>query len=637
MIAETITTESAIKTNINKLIQVALYARQIVKKVDVYLEWNTALTTIDYLGENKLSMERYAIHNGQRKLFNALLLFMTEFHDQSSDVVYLGAYPGFNIQIVARCFPNHKFYLYDLKPIEMNLPNVITIKERVTTETRFRVKEGECILFSDIRSDEGMDKEKSVENDQKLQLQIVDLLKPKAFCLKFRIPFYEDKGIKKTADDKGVKKTVDYQYTTGTICIQPYAPQQTTEVRLMSQFTIDKKTYSLREHENKMFYINTVLREWQPCEVIPGVIGGDDCFDCALEENICTKYIERYGHTVQSLIDDIRLRVGTIGLLDVVSFRNYISLFHPTLSISRNEHKSERINPYLSIKEVDILDIFANIYHEWVGFEETVTAKDIKAWFTNRNNNEALLLRSLTHSSVNSVENYEQLEFVGDGILSGETRFYLLNRYSASGVHDYSTLYNYLASKEFRSEEIEKKLNLTKYLDIEHHGLITDKVKDDLVEAFFGMTRILFDRNIGRGFGSRVITNIVSKLLDTVDMQLMIDKAMSKKTLLKEELERLYPSSDFSKMFHSSKEGNVVKVVIKTGDNVILYNTPQVDINQTKAETIASDIALKALTMGNSKAKIKELRIYRRNTPLVIPKENPQNKCIKCMLRSTDV
>ena len=111
--------------------------------------------------------------------------------------------------------------------------------------------------------------------------------------------------------------------------------------------------------------------------------------------------------------------------------------------------------------------------------------KKIKINFKNKD----LLIKSLTHKSFNSEQNYEKIEFLGDRVLGLVMAKKLLEIYpdEKEGILDkkFATLVN-----KKTCLQIAKKLNLQKYIltlsSINKKVLIEDKVLSDSCEALIG-------------------------------------------------------------------------------------------------------------------------------------------------------
>ena len=141
-----------------------------------------------------------SIHLGQRKLFNALMAFLTQYAEQNDTVIYIGAAPGNNIQAMINIMQKIKFklkwVLYDSNEIKVKEQDNVSIRKKYFTSKEIESllqTEKNILFFSDIRSSDGGSKtEEHVRNDMELQRTFVTQLLPKlrAFSLKFRIPFY---------------------------------------------------------------------------------------------------------------------------------------------------------------------------------------------------------------------------------------------------------------------------------------------------------------------------------------------------------------------------------------------------------------------------------------------------------------
>ena len=81
--------------------------------------------------KTRKSEVKTTVHWGQRKLALALIEFLTLYWDirkvSEPKVVYAGAAPGINIEIVSDLFPLIKFHLYDPSPILATPRNNIII------------------------------------------------------------------------------------------------------------------------------------------------------------------------------------------------------------------------------------------------------------------------------------------------------------------------------------------------------------------------------------------------------------------------------------------------------------------------------------------------------------------------------
>ena len=223
----------------------------------------------------------YRIHLGQRKLLMNEIIFLTKYATLSNLIVYAGAAPGIHIPFLLELFPKLKFELWDPAPFAIKENNRIKIYNDYFTNESAKKYIGQNILFvSDIRS--GSDKmsyeefEKQVEINNNYQVDWINIIKPIMSMLKFRIPF--------TIKEK-------YNYFDGTIYLQPWAPIDSAETRLI---TDGKKMilYDPLEYENKLYYFNNIVREYQfinhNIQTINGIC---HCFDCSYEIDAWKNYI----------------------------------------------------------------------------------------------------------------------------------------------------------------------------------------------------------------------------------------------------------------------------------------------------------------------------------------------------------
>jgi len=96
-----------------------------------------------------------------------------------------------------------------------------------------------------------------------------------------------------------------------------------------------------------------------------------------------------------------------------------------------------------------------------------------------------LLKRALTHSSIDNINSYERLEFLGDSIINNIVSDYLFNKFSSDSESDLSKKRVQLVNKKHISR-ISKSLNLYKYLSIEKNITISNRIHCDIYESIIG-------------------------------------------------------------------------------------------------------------------------------------------------------
>ena len=188
-------------------------------------------------------------YKGQRKLLIMLLDFVNNTHHLSNTIVYAGAADGTNIGVVAELYPKHQFHLYDPRPFNVAPRPNIHIHQGYFTDDDARSYFDKPVLFvSDIRTMNNANFEEAVRFDLDLQKRWVHLMVPAASCLKFRIPYDQQK----------------LNYFDAPIQLQPWTKPQSNECRMwvpgfnaQNQRCLPQdKTYTLQEFEDKMFYYN---------------------------------------------------------------------------------------------------------------------------------------------------------------------------------------------------------------------------------------------------------------------------------------------------------------------------------------------------------------------------------------------
>lgn len=506
-------------------------------------------SNICYLS-NCCNNKRTALHSGQRKLFNALLYFLTKYAKDGDICVYIGSAPGDNILAIAEIFPTLTFRLYDPKKTKQtNLKNVIIVTNEKGDGSKFTnltIKElfpekNRILLFSDIRNtdNKGNITEVIVHSDLEIQKEWVKDLQPKAFCLKFRIPYVDSKKV----------KTTSISYFDGFGLLQPYSPQTTTEIRLMNSGVPKMITWGLNEHENKMFYINTILREWAFYENVDNdVIGGDNCFDCALETFLCKSFLESDLST-----SALRLIKPFQGKTNISKLRNWISNFDkmrlqlppkPKIQNDFNHirfeplytrphgtlpHQSRDIIDFLNVTDpikllVDILIKRGKINKPQIEIVSILkTYKD-------------LIYEAITHKSMNSTHNYEKLEFRGDRILSNCLADYFYEKTDTSDISVLNGLLSAFTSGEVAIELFANRLGLKQIVVIneEETDCGLDKAVEDVFEAVLGAINKIFDSKYRKGIGMMVCYNIIESILNEIDFENFKYKIFPPKTELKE-------------------------------------------------------------------------------------------------------
>lgn len=239
-------------------------------------------TELDYHVHTKRMLHR--IHIGQRKLLLNEIIFLTNHGHLSDTVVYAGAAAGIHIPLLSRLFPKHKFILWDPARFAIQPTDKIEINNDFFTHEVAK-KYNKVLFISDIRS--GSENQSFEEFEQEVitnndwQRDWVHIMKSPMAMLKFRVPF--------TAKSA-------YKYLAGEIYMQPWAPVDSAETRLITDGTQETE-YDVHDYENRTFYLNNVTREFTyfahdiPTTRVHGLC---HCYDCAYEIWIWRHYFTSF-------------------------------------------------------------------------------------------------------------------------------------------------------------------------------------------------------------------------------------------------------------------------------------------------------------------------------------------------------
>lgn len=213
--------------------------------------------------------KRNTLHRGQYKLYLSEVDFLTDYARYNSLIIYVGAAAGHHINDLYDDFKhlNLRYHLYDTNYFDPNLQtkeNITLFHEYFTTDHCKNYKDYKDILFiSDIRNMEVLTSSVDVvPDDMKFQMEWVLNIEPRACMLKFRLPYDSD---------------IPIEYIDGEIRLQAYAPNSSTECRLVAAKPYKLKKYDPRDNENRMFYLNKMIRQWYD-------------YDVFLEKYILNKY-----------------------------------------------------------------------------------------------------------------------------------------------------------------------------------------------------------------------------------------------------------------------------------------------------------------------------------------------------------
>jgi hypothetical protein len=207
--------------------------------------------------------------------------------------VYAGAAPGIHVKILSDMFPENHFVLVDSAPFNVEQSPSITLindvfTDKLARELKKTYTQTPILFISDVRtSDRGLDDDEimqsCVQADMEAQKQWHRVLRAKKSLLKFKLPYTPGQT----------------NYLEGDLRFPVWGPLTTTECRLVVERGAESRMYDHKQHEERMFFFNTVARTSLYKHAISGVVGLDHCYDCAAEVFILEEYIKK--HTDQNI------------------------------------------------------------------------------------------------------------------------------------------------------------------------------------------------------------------------------------------------------------------------------------------------------------------------------------------------
>lgn len=212
-------------------------------------------------------------HWGQRKLLLVEIEFLINYAiNDNETIVYAGSAPGSHILYLSNLFPNFKWILIDPTDFDSKLltSTQITVLQEYFTDELAKSFNGKNVLFiSDIRTADWhqmneTENELYIKKDTYLQLNWVQLMKPKKAMIKLRLPY---PGIlKSTTKIKNMHNQsntdeISMELPFGDILFQPWAPPTSTETRLIILDLNQETTYNYQIYEEQLFYHNNQTRK----------------------------------------------------------------------------------------------------------------------------------------------------------------------------------------------------------------------------------------------------------------------------------------------------------------------------------------------------------------------------------------
>ena len=271
--------------------------------------------------EYTIPKPKTVVHWGQLKMFLVLFSFFLKtirLTDKEVHIIYAGSATGDNILLLCKFFPNTFWYLTDPRKHNKSLythNQIKEINEQYFDDAlankyyeKFKNKNVKLLFTSDIR--EGTDDDK-ILSDQDLNINWHKIIQPDYSYFKFRCGYETEKL---------------YKYYKGKIYVQCYAPQSSTETRILLKKKLKEYTYDTHEYQGRLLYFNRIIRPSFHKSIIKSNKLFDNCYDCVYFGYLINKYINKYNKNsdVFSIMKEIVNGLSKHSNNKIVFMNNYI-------------------------------------------------------------------------------------------------------------------------------------------------------------------------------------------------------------------------------------------------------------------------------------------------------------------------
>jgi len=218
--------------------------------------------------------EKTSVKYGQLKLLTTEIQFLNKYWNPEMVAaplcVYVGSAPGIHLIPLLKMYPQITFHLYDPRDVFDKQLYDKEFSSRVTIFVKFFTSDdatkytgrNDVYFISDIRSSDYNRDNSETEESKKInealvkedltrQAEWVEIIQPVKAHLKFRLPFQEPY-------DWVEKETL---YFDGDVYKQAWAPQTSTETRLVPDLKSVKRKWNNKKYEDMLFYHNNVIRQ----------------------------------------------------------------------------------------------------------------------------------------------------------------------------------------------------------------------------------------------------------------------------------------------------------------------------------------------------------------------------------------
>lgn len=210
---------------------------------------------------------RNTIHYEQVKLLMADIFFILHFVDlkkfRNPIFLAIGAAPGHHYAILHELFPMIEFHLFDTRPFQLKKAvcrdQTLIIHQQYFSHNdayEWRKSASQRGLYVTSETKEKISK--AIYEDMSMQKEWIEIMNPQNAAIKTKFPHIDD----------GEEDT-EIEYFDGYLCKQQFAPQTSSEARLIPFFTRDEernrniyatRQWSARKYQDQFFYSNMVIR-----------------------------------------------------------------------------------------------------------------------------------------------------------------------------------------------------------------------------------------------------------------------------------------------------------------------------------------------------------------------------------------
>ncbi len=183
---------------------------------------------------------------------------------------------------------------------------------------------------------------------------------------------------------------------------------------------------------------------------------------------------------------------------------------------------------------------------------------------------------AFTHETANSVQNYELLETLGDQTANKCILWYFSKRFPQIFCPQGSDIITRIKIKYIQSDsfsEISDKLGFWDYISMNmetRNGDKRHKILEDVFESFIAVVERLLDSKFKVGVGYSVCFQLISKIMDDMDVSIDYLSLNNPITILKEIFDKLISSGQRDPQPKDSREH--IPKYVQNGDVVNVYD-----------------------------------------------------------------